>query len=98
MSEELIKLVLDKIQYVPKEQLNKFAHERKIIGIKDMNKSRTIDLILKRLDISLAEEIINLFNDYIGYTATEIEKILKISKSERQKWTKQKRLNVTGVL
>jgi DNA polymerase-3 subunit epsilon len=82
--------------FLLKDDLYKFALNKNLIKEGSYTKGNIIDAIEKNLDQVLALEALKEFKHTIGYTATETEGLLRISKSERVKWTKKNLLNVTG--
>lgn len=73
-----------------------FALSKKFIDDKNLTKSDIIEIILNKLTNDLAIEVIEHFKDVIGYTASEIQKLLNISNKERLKMAKKGFITVTG--
>ena len=94
--QDLIELVKNKLRFVPKEQLIDYALKHGHICDRKITASDVVTTILNVMDINMASELVKLFGHKIGYTATELQERLLITKSERQKWTKKSLLKVTG--
>ncbi len=92
----LIKIVKDKIYFLLKSDLIDFALQKEFIIKESLTKGEVIEAILSNITDELALELTNKFSDKIGFTASEIEELLGITKYERKKWTRKGYLNVTG--